>query len=214
MGQKTPFFLNFERIFLGIGIKPKFLNENNFQSKLSAKKSVDIIITIDTNYNTSSQVNKWIWNRLRLNEERIGKELAGLPVLVLGIDKKFIEKPEGKVFRDFKWCHQYLTKPLNLQKFLEALSILSPIDPGSLSVIKEDAPESMLGVLEHDLKAISQKFNYNGSDENVRKRFHEVKIDLKNYETLEKDKKKARRIKEEIEKLKTEIIKRKGNIWK
>lgn len=208
IGDRTPFLLALKRAALDIADSIEFAREE-FEPKLS--KSVTILL--DMACDTSSQVIKWVWNKLRLNEERIGKDLACLPVSVLGMDRGFIETPEGKVFRDFPKHHRYNIKPLNLYKFLVSLSCLVPIHPNSLSVIKGDAPESLLGALEHDLKAISLKFNYNGTDEELIERFHRVEVNLRNYESLQKDMRKVQKFRKEVDRLKEKIIKRRGNIW-
>lgn len=216
VGNKEPLFMVLERILLGLknGNNVILLNIGDFEDELLKEKSAKILIIFNVIFDTPSQINKLVWNKLRLNEERLGKKIAGLPVLILGMDKKFLETPEAKVFRDFPAHHQYLTKPLNLYKLLLTLTILSPIDQSSLSVIKGDAPESILGALEHDLKSVSKKFDYSGTDEEIGKRFHNVEINLKNYEIYQKDKKKLRKVKEEVETLKKEIRKRKGKTWR
>jgi len=211
IGNKDPFVLALQRTIFNLYDKFIFVGEYDFERIVERTQSVFLIL--DTRYDVPSQVIKWVWNKLRLNEERIGKKLAGLPILVLGMDKKFLELPEGKVFRDYKYFHQYLTKPLNLQNFLKTLSILSPIDPSSLPVVNQDAPKSLLGALEHDLKDISKKFNYNRDYKKLKKRFHDIIIDLSNYELLEKDEKKVLKAKEEVGKLENKIVKRMGNKW-
>ena len=213
IGDEDPFFLVLERILRGIG-KTEFWEEKEFHINLEKEKeSNDLLILLNTTDNTSAQVVKWIWNKIRLCDELLGRKLAGSPILVFGMDRKFTETLEGKVFRDFPSHHQYLTKPLNFTKFIKALNTLSPIDPSSLSVIKGDAPYSVLGALDHDLKSISQKFDYDGTEVEIKKRFREIKVDLNNYEFLENNKKKIQKTRKEVERLRNEIIRQRGNIW-
>lgn len=173
----------------------------------------EILVLINAVGNIPAQVNKWVWKELRLNDRKIGREMAGVAAIVLGQDEKFLETPEGKVFRDFPLHHKYLIKPIDLHKFLAALENVYPINPYSLCVVKGDAPENLIGALEHDLANILQKFNFEGSDDEVKKRFHKVEIDLDNYSKLAKNKKRLARLKKEVKRLKEEIIKRKGEIW-
>jgi hypothetical protein len=134
-------------------------------------------------------------------------------VIVLGLSRQFLETPGGKVFRDFSLHHKYLSKPLNLGQFLQALKNICPINPLSLGVIKGDAPHRLTGALEHDLGLISKKFNFNGTNEEIKDRFRQVEIDLENYRKLQKDAKKLAKLTKEVKILKKEILKKKGNIW-
>lgn len=210
----SPFVLALRRTALLLENKVKFVREIDYEEELKRLNPKNSLIILDILYNIPFRINHWLWNRLRMNEERIGQELAGLPVLVLGMDKRFLKTPEGKVFRDFPVHHQYLTKPLKLHKFLVGLSNLFPINRVSLCVIKGDAPVSMLDALEHDLISISSKFNYYGTDEDVSKRYYQIQADFNIYRNLETDKRKVTKANHEVNKLREEIINRRGKIWK
>lgn len=173
----------------------------------------EVVVLLNTADDTPTQVNNWVWRKLRLNDKIIGKEMAGLPVIVLGLSQKFIETPEGKVFRDFSKHHKYLTKPLNLRQFLMALTNISPINPPSLCVVKGDAPHRLTGALEHDLGMISKKFNFDAAGGEIKKRFRRIEVDLENYSVLEKNPRKIARMAKEVKILKNEILKKRGNIW-
>ena len=194
--------------------KIKFVGESDFKKEILQQKPNKCLIIINTNSDTVTLINKWLWIKLRLNEKELGKELAGLPVIVLGMDKEFLDSPSGKVFKDFRAHHSYLTKPINLYQFILSLSNLSPIDLLSLSVINSDAPNSLCDSYWHDLRCISQKFNYSASDEEIKRRIRQIEVDFNNYEHLENNKKNIKAIGNEIEKLKTKVLNRRGNIWK
>jgi hypothetical protein len=173
----------------------------------------ETVILLNTSGNTAEMVNKWVWREIRLNEKKIGKERAGLPVIVLGTDKKFLETPEGKVFRDFPLHHKYFPKPVNLYAFLTGFSSIYPVKPHSLCVINGDAPDNLSGALEHDLTNILQKFDFEGSSEKLMERFRKIEIDLDNYKKLTKNRKTLAKLTKDVKILKDEILKKRGNIW-
>jgi len=216
-GEKEPFLWALMRILGKSGndrINIRFpASEKDFDEEVAAGTPEKTVILINTSGNTPELVNKWVWRKLRLNEKKIGKDKSGLPVIVLGPRDKFLETPEGKVFRDFPQHHKYITKPLNLYRFLLDISHVYPINPHSLCVIQGDAPGLLIGALEHDLANILQKFDFDGSDEEVGERFHRIEIDLENYLRLKKNSKKLAKIRKEVKILKDEILKRRGNIW-
>ena len=209
-GNKEPFTLAFQSI---MGTESVWVSGQNFESVIQAEDPKTTLFILNTADDISSQVIKWLWNKLRLNEERLGRRIAGLPVLVFGMNKKFTETDEGIIFEDFPTHHQYLTKPLNLYRLLEVITILSPIDPSSLCEINRNSPETLLSILEHDFRSVSKKFDHTGTDKEIEKKFHDLDVKLKIYESREKYKKRVQRVKKEVEKLKREIIKRRGNIW-
>jgi hypothetical protein len=185
-------------------------DENNMlHEKLLQIKRHKVILVIDAFYDNVNPVIKWLWNGVRLSEGTIGRELAGIPVVLLGIDKKFLEAPEGKVFQDFSAHHQYLIKPLNMHSLLKTLNDLSPVNPSSLPVINSDAPHSVINALEHDLKDISKKFNFSGTNDEINKRFSDVEVDLRNYERLQSNKLKIKKAQEEVLMLESIIRKNK-----
>ncbi len=171
------------------------------------------VILLNTSGNTTEMVNKWVWREIRLNEKRIGKERAGMPVIVLGTGKKFLETPEGKVFRDFPLHHGYFTRPVNLYDLLAGLSGIYPVKPHSLCVINGDAPGNLSAALEHDLANILQKFDFGGSGEALKERFRAIEIDLENYKKLAKNTKTLAKLAKDVKIVRDEILEKRGNIW-
>lgn len=214
-GDKEPSVLALKKLLSNNkDIELVYLSKNKFGVYFQIMLNSKTIIILNTTNNTPLQVNTFMWGQLRSNYENIGKKLAGLPVIVLGMDKHFLKKSEGKVFRDFPAHHQYLTKPLNLYKFVKSLNELSSVDSSSLPVINGDAPESVVNALEHDLRDISKKFDYNGSDQEIKDGFASVIADFRNYQLLQKDKRKVKKLEKEVERLKKQIITIKGKLWK
>jgi hypothetical protein len=217
LGDKDPFLWALMRMIKGL-IKSReniYILEpgEHLDNGIITGNAKEILVLLNTSTNTPAQVNQWVWRELRLNDKAIGKEMAGLPVIVLGLSQQFLETPEGKVFRDFSLHHKYLTKPLNLGQFLQAITNICAINPFSLVVIKGDAPHLLTGALEHDLGLISKKFNFNGTDEEIKDRFRKVEFDLENYRKLQKNPKRLAKLTKEVKILKNEILKKRGNIW-
>lgn len=188
-------------------------SEKNFDEKVISGIIEGTVILINTAGNTPEWVKKWVWRKLRLNENKIGKARAGLPVIVLGMGKKFLETQEGKVFRDFPPHHKYIPKPVNLYDFLTGLGSIYPLRPHSLCVIKGDAPNNLVGALEHDLNNILKKFDFEGNSEKLKERFQKIEIDLSNYKKLTKNRKTLAKLTKKVKILKDEILKKRGNIW-
>ncbi len=216
-GDIDPFLLTFKRVFSNVhSIHFEFFladNLEHFGRQIRSKSPGETMLLLNTVFDTASQVNFWVWRYMRLNEKMIGKEAAGIPVIVFGWDEEFLETQEGSVFRDFPMHHKYLTKPFSTYRFLLELGKLCPINPHSLCVIKGNAPDNMLFALEHSFANILQRFDFTGSDEDVKKKFLKIETDFEIYSKLGKSRTKHTKLKEELLLLKKEIVKKRGQIW-
>ena len=188
--------------------------DEDFYEKLSQTGGGKTVLVIDATFDVKSVIVEWLWMRLRRNAKIIGNKIAGLPVIILGMDKNLLESPEGKAFRDSMCHHRYFRKPFNLKAFLIALDELSPILPADLPVIiAHNCPDSLKYAYEHNLTLISQKFSYHGTDDDIRKRFRRAENDLDNYASSTSSRENVESLTKELQKLKSEILSRKGDIW-
>jgi hypothetical protein len=205
-GELTPFARSLKKTLEEVGIDTTLTGDDDFESEILKQDPRTCIIILNTTTKFMSQISEWLWNKLRLNELQLGKERSGIPVLAMVFNKNFLETPEGKVFSDFPAHHQYIIKPIRLDELFIKLDKLHPINPLSLSVIKDDVPDNLLAVLEHDLAGISKTFNFNGSASEIKKRFKKVEINFKNYCSLQKNRVKLNRMKREIENLRKKVL--------
>jgi len=152
-GEQDAFLLVFKRIIKPFCKNFVYVDNYHYEEEIQTSKADGTLIILNTEYDTANKVNEFMWQRLRLNEQNVGKNKAGLPVLVIGSDSDFLNSPsgEGYVFKKHSPQQKYITKPLNLFKCLWMLNNLSRIDPNSLSIINECAPDSLINRLKLDL---------------------------------------------------------------
>lgn len=186
----------------------------DFCETLSQTRVGNTVLVIDAAFDVKSVVVEWLWRRLRRNAKAIGKKVAGSPVILLGMEGDLLQSPEGKVFRDSRCHHRYFRKPFDLRAFLTAVDEMSPISSADLPVIiANNCPDSLEYAYEHDLILVSQEFSYNGTNEDIKRRFRRVELDLDNYASLAHDRASIESFMHEKEKIRSEILSRRGDIW-
>jgi len=177
------------------------------QKELLKKKGHDIVLVIDAPNDDLNLVVKWLWNGVRLKEGIIGRQLAGTPVIVVGSHERFLQSPEGIVFRKDPVHHQFLTRPIRLYTFLKRLRDLCPIDPSDLAVINRYAPGSVVSALGHSLRNASE-LRCGETNKEMEKQLHDKELDLANYELMQGNSSKILKAREAVAKLRNEVARR------